>query len=114
MQIEKSFDLSILLDIYGSLLTQKQREAMEMYLNLDYSLSETAENMAVSRQAVLDLIQRSSEKLKGLEEQLGVMKKYQETLAQAERIERLAEGAAEEAGLREAAARLRSIWDEES
>lgn len=114
MQIEKSFDMSLLLDIYGNLLTGKQRDAMDMYVNLDYSLSETAENLAVSRQAVLDLIKRSSDKLLGLEAQLGVMDKYKRTLEQADEIERLAKGAEAEGEIRQRLARLRNIWDEET
>lgn len=113
MQMEKSFDMSLLLDFYGGLLTEKQRQAMDMYVNQDFSLAETAENMAISRQAVLDLIQRSSDKLGSLEGQLGLLEKYKATLKQAGEIERLAAGTEAEAGLRAAAAHLRSIWDED-
>ena len=55
---------SLLLDIYGGLLTQKQREALHMQLDLDYSLSEIAENQGVTRQAALDAVKRGIARLR--------------------------------------------------
>ena len=55
---------SLLLDIYGGLLTQKQREVLHMQLDLDYSLSEIAENQGVTRQAVLDAVKQKAAEVK--------------------------------------------------
>ncbi len=60
-----------LYDLYGPLLTEKQREAWELHEFSDLSLSETAEKLGASRQAVHDLISRSREKLEELELLLG-------------------------------------------
>jgi len=60
-----------LYDLYGPLLTEKQREAWELHEFSDLSLSETAEKLGASRQAVHDLISRSRERLEELEALLG-------------------------------------------
>ncbi|MGD9820536.1 MAG: sigma factor-like helix-turn-helix DNA-binding protein [Aminobacteriaceae bacterium] len=60
-----------LYDLYCPLLTEKQREAWELHEFSDLSLSETAEKLGASRQAVHDLISRSREKLEELETLLG-------------------------------------------
>lgn len=60
-----------LYDLYSPLLTEKQREAWELHEFSDLSLSETAEKLGASRQAVHDLISRSREKLEELETLLG-------------------------------------------
>ena len=52
--MEKNIEISILLDIYGSLLTDKQFEMLNDYYNNDYSLAEIAENYSITRQAVRD------------------------------------------------------------
>ena len=47
-----------LYEIYGALLTEKQRQCLELYFCEDYSLAEVAEEMQVSRQAIHDLLRR--------------------------------------------------------
>ncbi len=61
-----------LLDLYGSLLTERAEETLSLYLNEDWSISEIASNLAISRQAVHDSLQRSLEHLERFEEKLGV------------------------------------------
>lgn len=72
----KKLELSMLCDIYGSLLSVKQKEALEMYCNEDYSLSEIAENTGISRQGVRDQIKHAESQLIEFEEKLGLHKKY--------------------------------------
>ena len=40
----KDLKISFLLDFYGEMLTQKQREVIEYYYNDDLSLAEIADN----------------------------------------------------------------------
>ncbi|MBQ8172259.1 MAG: DNA-binding protein [Oscillospiraceae bacterium] len=70
--MERSFDTVILLDIYGELLANSQREALDMRYNADLSLSEIAEEMGgVTRQSVLYSIKKGEQKLQELENKLG-------------------------------------------
>ena len=52
--MEKTVQISILLQIYGKLLTEKQYQMLDDYYNNDLSLSEIAENAQITRQAVRD------------------------------------------------------------
>ena len=72
----KNLNYSILLDYYGALLTDKQRETLEYYYNEDLSLSEISEIVGTSRQGVMDLIKRSEQQLNAFEMKLGLMEKF--------------------------------------
>lgn len=76
--MEKNMELSLLLDFYGELLTEKVRRATELYYNDDLSLSEVAEDMGITRQGVRDLIKRAEGNLYGYEEKLGLYKRFVE------------------------------------
>ena len=56
--MEKNVKISILCDLYGKLLTQKQFDFLNDYYNNDLSLSEIAENNQITRQAVRDIIRK--------------------------------------------------------
>ena len=73
--MEKNVKISILCDLYGKLLTEKQFEFINDYYNNDLSLSEIAENNDITRQAVRDIIKKGEKKLFEYEEKLGFMKK---------------------------------------
>ena len=62
-----------LLDFYGSLLTDKQRDVYEWYYQQDLSLGEISEVANVSRNAVHDLVSRTDKKLERYEEALGLI-----------------------------------------
>ena len=64
---------ALLLDHYGALLTEKQREIYEWYYQQDLSLGEISEIANVSRNAVHDLISRTDEKLERFESALGLV-----------------------------------------
>ncbi len=70
--IMKNLDFVLLLDCYGGLLTQRQRELMEGYYNEDLSLAELAVPLGISRQAVHDSIRRGERQLLSYEAQMGL------------------------------------------
>lgn len=73
--MEKNVQISMLCEIYGKLLTEKQLDILENYYDNDLSLSEIAENEEITRQAVRDIIKKGENKLFDLEEKLGIMKR---------------------------------------
>ena len=73
--MEKNVQISMLLSLYGKLLTEKQYELLNDYYNNEYSLSEIAENEDITRQAVRDIIKKGEKKLFEYEEKLAFMKK---------------------------------------
>ncbi len=73
--MEKKVEISMLWQIYGKMLTEKQSEYIDYYYNKDLSLSEIAENNEITRQAVRDIIKKGERKLFEFEEKLLFMKK---------------------------------------
>ena len=71
---------AMLLDFYGPLLTEKQREYFDLHYNADYSLSEIAEETGISRQGVWDIITRAEETLRKTEEKTGLIRRFREHL----------------------------------
>lgn len=84
--MEKNVKISILCELYGKLLTEKQYELINDYYNNDLSLSEIAENNEITRQAVRDIIKKGEKKLFEYEEKLAFMKR---TLNQEKKIEQV-------------------------
>ena len=81
--MEKNVEISMLLQIYGKMLTDKQYELLYDYYNNDLSLSEIAENINITRQAVRDNLKKGENKLFEYEEKLRIMEK---TMEQEEKI----------------------------
>lgn len=73
---EKNLQISLLLDFYGQLLTEKQREVVESYYNEDLSLAEIAQHSGITRQGVRDCIKRAELQLLECEEKLGLMRRF--------------------------------------
>lgn len=84
--MEDRFEISLLMDHYGDLLTEKQQRIMNLYFDEDFSLSEIAELNGSSRQAVLDLIKRVHGTLRGYEARLGLQRQSEELEAKKLRI----------------------------
>ncbi len=116
MRGEKDINISVLTELYGVLLTEKQREMLDMYYNLDYSLSEIAENTGISRQGVLDNIKHGEARLNELESALGVKHKFENTERALSSIESALENAPEEIKKRIAAAveSIRAAWEDKA
>ena len=75
---EKNMKFPLLLDAYGSLLTDRKRELLDYYYNEDYSLSEISELTGISRQGVRDSIKKSEEEILKLESKLNIVQKNEE------------------------------------
>ena len=71
-----ALEMALLLDYYGGMLTDKQRDCFDMRYNQDLSLGEIAEMQGVSRQAVNDNLTRTEALLRRMEENIGCVKRY--------------------------------------
>lgn len=87
----KDLEVIMLFDIYGDMLTQKQRDFIGYYYNDDLSLAEIAQNEGITRQGVRDAIKRAEGQLRDFESHLGLKKRFEETKAGLGEIRELAE-----------------------
>lgn len=93
-----------LFERYGALLTERQKEVVDLYLRSDWSLAEIATNHGTSRAAVHDIVRRSLQALQGYERRLGL-------LAEAARRRRAVEALEREVtGLQRRIARLEGAF----
>lgn len=71
---EKFFELNMLFDYYGELLSEKQRETFKLYYLYDCSLNEIAETLSISKQGVSINLKRAEENLINFEAILKLLK----------------------------------------
>ena len=83
---------SMLLDFYGELLTDKQRECFDLHYNEDLSLAEIAENYGITRQGVRDVIVRAEAILTDLEDKTGLIRRFHAMRTQLNEIIKNADG----------------------
>ena len=88
-----AFELVLLFDTYGGMLTDKQRDCFDMRHNQDLSLGEIAQQLGVSRQNVHELITRSAEKLRGYEAAIGAAGRMKRILRELSQVSRVLEDA---------------------
>ena len=74
--MEKFVERTLLYDFYGELLTKRQQQIYESVVLEDYSLSEVAEELNISRQGVHDMVRRSSRLLEEYEAKLHLMERF--------------------------------------
>ena len=74
--LEDTTRVNLLYDFYGNLLTQKQRECLELYYQDDLSLAEIADQDGISRQGVHDLLKRAVKTLENAEKRLGLLARF--------------------------------------
>ena len=67
--------LSMLLEIYKDLITEKQKNVLNLYYNQDLSLAEIADEYGISRQAARDNIKNGEKNLLDYESKLGLLDK---------------------------------------
>lgn len=68
-------ELSLLLDYYGSFLTDTQLDVLRLTCDEDLSLSEIAEQRGISRQGVRDAITRGERTLLEMEQRLRLIQR---------------------------------------
>ena len=108
---EKNMRYCLLLDFYGEVLSENQREMMDLYYNEDFSLSEIADEVGITRQGVRDAVRRAEDTLDSLEDKLGLIARFDRLRAQrAEIIEILSDEASpKDAVIKEAIKKLGSL-----
>lgn len=73
--MEKNIKISMLLEIYGKLLTERQADTVDLYYNQNLSLSEIADEIGVTRQAVRKSLVEAEKNLEEFEKKLQVLEK---------------------------------------
>ena len=89
--MEKKLELSLLLEFYGKILSERQRELIEYYCNDDLSLAEISELTGITRQGARDGIKKAELILEDCEVKLGMYKAYSDREKALEKLLSLAE-----------------------
>ena len=76
-ELDEIVELSYLYDFYGALLKESNRVVFEDYVLSNLSLSEIAKERDITRQGVYDIVKRCRTRLKGYEEKLHLIEKFQ-------------------------------------
>ena len=106
--MEKIVEQGLLYDFYGQLLTAHQQKIYEQAVYENLSYNEIAEQEGISRQAVHDLVRRTTALMRKYEEKLGMIRRFRNLREAADRLNE----AAQEASTREELAqRVREIAD---
>ena len=87
--MEKIYERSMLYDFYGELLTEHQKNIFEEVVFDDLSLAEVAEAHNTSRQAVHDMVRRTTKTLENYEAKLGLVRKFLKLTDKVNEIKRL-------------------------
>ncbi|GGA33478.1 UPF0122 protein [Kroppenstedtia guangzhouensis] len=90
--LEETTRVNLLYDFYAPLLTEKQRQVMELYFYEDWSFGEIANHLGISRQGVHETVKRSRSTMENLEEELGLLTKHLRRRELADRILERLEG----------------------
>lgn len=63
-----------LFELYGKLLPKSQIEVGNLYFNENLTISEIADNLSITRQAVYDSLKKTEAKLLDFEDKVGALK----------------------------------------
>ncbi len=88
MKVEENIKLAQLFDAYGELLSEGQKKILSSYLYDDLTVSEIAENLSVSRQAVMDSVTKAEKKLYAYEDKLEFLKKLDALVKENEELKK--------------------------
>ena len=86
--MEEILKQTLLYDFYGELLTEHQKQVYEDVILNDYSLSEVAASLGISRQGVHDLVKRCNKILQEYESKLHLVEKFVTIKEQIEEMEK--------------------------
>lgn len=84
--MNKIYETSLLLDFYGQLLTDRQYEILDLHYNNDFTLTEIAEQLNISRQGVYDNEKRGRAQLIEYENKLGLLGKFSQQKQKAQNV----------------------------
>ena len=76
--LDKTQQMNEYLDFYESLLTKKQIEVLSYYYRENYSYTEIADILKISRTAVYDTIKRTETILQNYEEKMELLARYKQ------------------------------------
>ena len=83
------FEISLLRNYYGALLTQRQNDLLVMHYDEDLSFGEIANIVGISRQAVLDGINKGEKHLCEYEQKLRLVEKDKKMHAVVDSLEKV-------------------------
>jgi len=76
--MDSIYEITLLMDFYGQLITERQYQILDLHYNSDYSFGEIAELLNISRQGVYDNVKKGKMLLNNFEEKLGLVKRFLE------------------------------------
>ena len=106
--MEKIVEQGLLYDFYGQLLTNHQQKVYEQAVYENLSYNEIAGQEGISRQAVHDLIRRTTALMQRYEDRLGMIRRFRNLSGAADLLSEAADSAVSR---EELAARVREIAD---
>lgn len=113
--LEKIVRLGRLFDFYSALLTEKQQRCIDLHYLQDFSLSEIAEELGVSRQAVHDMLRRAEAVLEEYEGKLKLLERQEREREALRQVGRLLSSVPPEVrelpAIREARQRLNTLLE---
>ncbi len=71
--MEKNIQMTLLLELYGKLLTGKQFDVIDLYYNNNLSLSEISEDLKITRQGVRKNLVSAESNLLEIESKVGFL-----------------------------------------
>ena len=73
---DEMLQMTLLLDFYSDILTERQQDSLDLYYNENWSLAEIGKKHNITRHGVFDNISRSREKLLKIEQKTGIVKRW--------------------------------------
>lgn len=90
IQLQDFVEYGRLFEIYGKLLNEDRQKVMTSYFEYNMTLAEIAQERQISRQAVLDAIDKSCQKLKDYDKCLNLLENKNQIRKELEEIKILA------------------------